>query len=374
MTGKANIEGAHTGVFGGNGEMPPGDHPLEVAAREGLGPLSPSGAGVWHGQCEPCVSCGLLVPRGAEECHHCGQELSPSMRAKMKEAAGPWIVYEHVRPFPGISFERLLRQVRKGVITATSIVRGPTTDFQWRFAGETPGLSKHLGMCWSCSEPVQPTDAYCPACLSHLDGAPQAAALTDSAILRSQHLPPDGAARRAGGRTSADAAVSAHLVDRSPQVRRRESPAFFPPDAPMRGVTPEMITEELRALTAVLEESQALAGADPVDEPARIAGVRVTWVIVAMLILVAAVFLGVIRSRSDRRTTEPATLPAAAADMAPPSDAPSGDATTPMTLPDTGTDVLTSEKPVTPAPSAGNAEPEPLDEIDSASPDRAPPP
>ncbi len=371
MTGEANMDGAHTSVFGGNGEMPPGDHPLEVAAREGLGPLSPSGAGVWHGQCEPCVSCGLLVPRGAEECHHCGQELSPSMRAKMKEAAGPWIVYEHVRPFPGISFERLLRQVRKGVITATSIVRGPTTDFQWRFAGETPALSKHLGLCWNCSEPAQPSDAYCPACLSHLDGAPQAAALTDSAILRSQHLPPDGAARRAGGRTAADAAVPAHVVERVPQVRRRETPAFFPPDAPMRGVTPEMITEELRALTAVLEESQALAGAEPVDEPARIAGVRVTWVIVAMLILAAAVFLGVIRSRSDRRATTPTTPPAATTDVDAPSHDPTGDAAVPTTLPDADPDVRTPEEPVTPVPVAENAEPEPPEE-DSASPDRAP--
>ena len=100
---------------------------LEIAARRGIGPLSPQGTQVWHGFAEPCVSCGQLVKRGASECDQCGQDLSPAMLEKMRIHAGPWYVLEHVRPFPGVSLERIIRQIRRGLITGTSIVRGPGT-------------------------------------------------------------------------------------------------------------------------------------------------------------------------------------------------------------------------------------------------------
>ncbi len=151
-----------------NGELPPGDHPLEIAARRGIGPLSPQAQEVWHGNARPCVSCGLLVLRDQRECDHCGQDLSDEMLAKMRVHAGPWYVLEHLRPFPGVSLERIIRQVRRGVLTETSIIRGPATDFQWRFAGETPGVCRYFGKCWSCHRPVTGSDSYCPACLVYL--------------------------------------------------------------------------------------------------------------------------------------------------------------------------------------------------------------
>ncbi|MFQ5494475.1 MAG: hypothetical protein ACE5EX_03760, partial [Phycisphaerae bacterium] len=116
------------------GELPPGNHALEVAARAGFGPLGAAGKEAWHGHARPCVSCGQLVRRNSPECDHCGQDLRAAMLNKMRAHAGPWYVLEHIRPFPGVSLERIILQIRRGLITPTSIVRGPTTDHQWRFA------------------------------------------------------------------------------------------------------------------------------------------------------------------------------------------------------------------------------------------------
>ena len=95
------------------------------------------------------------------------------MIAKMQSHAGPWYVHEHVRPFPGVTLERLIRQARRGILTTTTIVRGPTTHHQWRFAGETPGLAQYLGVCWNCQDVVTLDHAYCLSCGVHLGTMPQ---------------------------------------------------------------------------------------------------------------------------------------------------------------------------------------------------------
>ena len=149
-----------------------GQSAVEAAAKRGIGPLSPEGMKVWHGQACPCVSCGELVRRSEMHCVHCGQDLSFEMITRMQAHAGPWYVHEHIRPFPGVTLERLIRQARRGVLTATTIVRGPTTHHQWRFAAETPALSKHVGLCWNCQASVKDHDTYCKVCDVHLDFPP----------------------------------------------------------------------------------------------------------------------------------------------------------------------------------------------------------
>ena len=154
---------------------------LEVAAKRGIGPLSDLGAQVWHGKSRPCVSCGELMRRESRYCDHCGQDHALEMISRMEAHAGPWYVHEHVRPFPGVTLERLIRQARRGVLTATTIVRGPTTHHQWCFAGETPGLCKYVGLCFSCQAAVTEQDMYCPACGIHLDCVPGESAATVAA-------------------------------------------------------------------------------------------------------------------------------------------------------------------------------------------------
>ena len=143
---------------------------LELGARRGIGPLSGLSAGVWHGEARPCVSCGHLLRRLDEACTQCGQDMTGLMLEKMQAHAGPWYVHEHVRPFPGVSLERLIRQIRRGVLNRSTVVRGPTTHHQWRFASETPVLSKYLGHCWVCQAKVKPAERTCGTCGVDLDG------------------------------------------------------------------------------------------------------------------------------------------------------------------------------------------------------------
>ncbi|NOX58152.1 MAG: hypothetical protein GXP29_04750 [Planctomycetes bacterium] len=142
---------------------------LERAAKIGLGPMSDLGDRVWHGESKPCVSCGELVQLTAESCSYCGQDLSVTMLIRMQQHSGPWYVLEHVRPFPGVSMERLIRQASRNIVTPTTIVRGPHTDHQWRYAAQTPELCKHVGTCWNCQGVASESDTYCHQCAVNLD-------------------------------------------------------------------------------------------------------------------------------------------------------------------------------------------------------------
>jgi hypothetical protein len=145
-------------------------HPFRIAAAAGFGPLSERAKRVWHGESAPCASCGMLNMRSTKTCAHCNQDLTQEMLEKMAKHSGPWFVYDSVRPFPGVSLERMLLQIKRGVLNHTSIVRGPTTYYQWRFAGEAPILSKFLGLCWNCQGSVAQEERYCPSCKAVLDG------------------------------------------------------------------------------------------------------------------------------------------------------------------------------------------------------------
>ena len=239
---------------------------LETAAQRGIGPLSDLGRRVWHGESIPCISCGELVGRSASQCELCGQDLSQPMVDRMRAHAGPWYVMEHVRPFPGVTLERLIRQAKRGVLVRTTIIRGPTTDHQWRFAAETPGLSRFVGCCWQCQSDVKPQDRRCASCGADL-------------------LP----AATAGERT------------------------------PRGDASPNDVAPELAELTAALQRSnKAIANHAP-DDSGRIGPIRAGWVIggLVILLIVAVVYLAGIRREAVEGGAE--TGPSeAAAQLAPP--------------------------------------------------------
>ena len=249
---------------------------VELAAQQGIGPMSPLGRRVWHGEARPCASCGHLVRRTDRVCGECGQDLSDDMINKMRNHAGPWYVHEHVRPFPGVSLDRLIRQVRRGVLTRTTVVRGPTTDHQWRFAAETPALSKHLGCCWVCQAAVQPTDAVCSTCGVDLDGG----LLVD-----------ETGAGGSGGQRSA----------------------------------------EIQQLTSALS---SLPGSQRVHDeqiPARLGRFPVSWVVGGLALLTLILVVVAVQLRAGARTSKP-TVPrdvtVAPSAVAPAGEAPSNEAAT----------------------------------------------
>jgi hypothetical protein len=78
---------------------------------------------------------------------------------------GPWYVRDEDRPFmPGFNEAILRQQVTAGRITANTIVRGPTTNQFWTNAADAPGVSRLMGTCHSCHQPVEPTDTTCQFC------------------------------------------------------------------------------------------------------------------------------------------------------------------------------------------------------------------
>ncbi len=315
-------------------ELPPGNHALEVAARRGIGPLSPLGRHVWHGETRPCPSCGQLVCRDDDTCQDCGQELDEEMLDRMRACAGPWYVLEHVRPFPGVRFERLVRQIQRGVLTETSIVRGPTTDHQWQFAVETAGLARYFGRCWECYGEVTLEDLVCQTCLARQDGLrdgpippmrqPAAAA---TAPARAKAAPTTaGNGRGAGespvGQSAAGASAvgeyalkpSKHVQDsaagadqgRSPTPLAKSSPAAV---AALNG------GDALSELSAAIDQSDdELDGY--IDDTPRIAGIRATWVVTFVMVIALAALLMLVKSRPFARpgASSPAeTVPAAGA-------------------------------------------------------------
>lgn len=257
--------------------VPAGNHPLEIAARQGLGPLSPKASEVWHGDATPCVTCGQLVARDATWCSHCRQDLSPDMIEKMKAHAGPWYVLEHLRPFPGVNLERIVKQIRRGLITETSIVRGPATSYQWRFALETPGLCRYFGKCWKCTHPVGHSETTCQRCGAYLTFEP--ARSFASTALGSQSTTPVAATppadvvpvTTATGPTAGTAGHSIGVVGGS----------------------------ELDHLRAVLSTTPLPTADKRTEAPAKIGGVRVGWIAAGMVALVVIALLLISQRRSE---------------------------------------------------------------------------
>jgi RNA polymerase subunit RPABC4/transcription elongation factor Spt4 len=235
---------------------PPGNSAVEIAARKGFGPLSSLISKIWHGDSQPCVSCGQLNRRDAKRCDSCEEDLSSDMIGRMSDYAGPWRVLEHVRPFPGVTCERLVRQVRRGVLTRSTIVSGPTTDFQWRFAGETPGLSKYLGICWNCFAQASWEQSQCPACKVDLG----------------------------------------ELTDELPKASNRAAPA----GGQSRSATG---TGEISQLARIVKGKHRQVMFD--DDAPRVGSISVAWIITGILVFMMAVLLVVVRMRNTETHPPP---------------------------------------------------------------------
>jgi len=205
------------------------------------------------------------------------------MLRKMTQHCGPWYVLEHVRPFPGVSIERLLLQIRRAVLTPTTIVRGPTTCHQWRFAAETPVLSKYLGCCWACQANVLWSDHRCPECRRDLNGG--FAAIAAEA---------DEAAGKIAAAAERAAAERAAAEARRAGTTAGDGDDFAAPPPVELGE----IDRLREAVSAVILARRPLRTA----RPATVGRLRVSWIVGGLMVLtVAAVFI-VVRVRSVSST------------------------------------------------------------------------
>ncbi|MGA3065227.1 MAG: hypothetical protein ABSF29_00110 [Tepidisphaeraceae bacterium] len=132
--------------------------PSEVDPQNG-------GAGFGLATRHVCPFCGTIVDTSEGQCPRCLLENTTQTRQSTRSRLGPWYVLQTRNPSaPGMKFATLLALVRRGQVTAKTVIRGPTTHQFWRFAGRVKGVSREFGYCWSCSTAMTTTAVNCPRC------------------------------------------------------------------------------------------------------------------------------------------------------------------------------------------------------------------
>ena len=138
-------------------------------------PVKPSATPAPEGSTDAyvCPFCGLSedhASAGSERtegspCPRCGMSDTPSTRKATKSRIGPWHVRQVRNPWaPGMKWETLISLIRRGQVTTSSIVRGPTTHQLWKRAAHVKGLSREFGVCYSCGESIETAASLCPHC------------------------------------------------------------------------------------------------------------------------------------------------------------------------------------------------------------------
>lgn len=117
-----------------------------------------------------CPFCGSVNDRPSHDydntgCPRCTMADTPATRQATRARLGPWFVRQNRNPAaPGMKFDTLMALVKRGQVTAQSVVRGPTTNQFWRFAAQVKGLSREFGVCYNCATPVDQAATICPQC------------------------------------------------------------------------------------------------------------------------------------------------------------------------------------------------------------------
>jgi hypothetical protein len=111
-----------------------------------------------------CPYCGRPTLLGAK-CEQCRGLLDPLSRQATQNSMGPWFLHDPQNPFrPGCSYDVIRDMVRRGRITAQTVLRGPTTRQYWMIAARAPSIANLLGKCHNCQEAVAGTEVTCHAC------------------------------------------------------------------------------------------------------------------------------------------------------------------------------------------------------------------
>lgn len=112
-----------------------------------------------------CPYCGNAQTAPEDRCAGCGGFFDPLSLKVTQQHMGPWFIRDRNAPFrPGCSYEVLVKQIEKGKVKATTILRGPTTRQFWSVARNVPGVAHLLGYCHACGAHCQKTDENCSEC------------------------------------------------------------------------------------------------------------------------------------------------------------------------------------------------------------------
>ncbi len=112
-----------------------------------------------------CPYCGNTQTQPDDRCAGCGGYFDQLSLKVTQQHMGPWFIRDRHNPFrPGCTYDVLVKQIQKGKITPTTILRGPTTRQYWSVARHVPGVAHRLGYCHACGARVEPTDQTCSHC------------------------------------------------------------------------------------------------------------------------------------------------------------------------------------------------------------------
>ncbi len=112
-----------------------------------------------------CPFCGTLNESAVTPCAKCTLINTPQTRRVTRGRIGPWYVLQSRNPAaPGMKYDVLVGFIRKGQVTARSIVRGPTTHQFWRYAAHVRGVSREFGLCYSCGADIHTESHLCLHC------------------------------------------------------------------------------------------------------------------------------------------------------------------------------------------------------------------
>lgn len=112
-----------------------------------------------------CPFCGSLNGGVGRVCARCQQAENSEAREAARQQSGSWFVLQADNTnAPGINFEQLRTLVQQGFVTPRSVVRGPGTGHLWRLASKVRGISRELGVCYSCGGNIETTEINCPHC------------------------------------------------------------------------------------------------------------------------------------------------------------------------------------------------------------------
>jgi len=116
-----------------------------------------------------CPYCGNTQSEPEDRCAACGGFFDNLSLKVTQQHMGPWFVRDRHHPFrPGCSYEVLKKQIERGKVKPTTIIRGPTTRQFWSVARNVPGVAHLLGYCHGCGGHVDPDADRCSHCHTRL--------------------------------------------------------------------------------------------------------------------------------------------------------------------------------------------------------------
>gem|GEM_PF-4225245 len=211
-----------------------------------------------------CPFCGHARTEAVGPCPRCTMEDTPTTRAATAGRVGPWFVLQRKNPTaPGLRYSVLLSLVKRGLVTADSVLRGPTTQQLWRRATQVRGVARTFGVCWNCASSVGAESTKCVRCGESQDPPADPDLFLDGVI--SNEPTTREATSTSILENKSNESIEGGFESPRPRDTNRDTPReFIDRDQPTRATGSKEVIMSARELAAVFQLNPAA-----VREPSR---------------------------------------------------------------------------------------------------------